>query len=89
MSQNVLETWDEWVMRHVQEAEARGRLTGMRRLLLSQGRTKFGPPPPEVESTIPSITDADRLQRLGQRLLEVNSWEELFAGDDPNSGATS
>jgi hypothetical protein len=71
MSQNVMETWDQWAMQHYTQ--------GMRNALLLQGRAKFGPPTAEIEAAINTITDATRLERLIQRAVEVNSWQQLLA----------
>jgi hypothetical protein len=54
-------------------------LASERRLILSQGRAKFGPPGREVLEEFESIKDLDRLEALGLRLLSVSSWEELLA----------
>jgi hypothetical protein len=50
-----------------------------RKLLLRQGRRKFGPPAAEVEATIQAIDDLDRLERMSERLLDVTTWQELLA----------
>jgi hypothetical protein len=60
-------------------------LTSERRLILNQGRTRFGPPSQEVIATFEGIDDPERLEALGMRLLVVTSWDELLA----ESGAST
>ncbi len=47
--------------------------------LIQLGRRRFGPPSRETEAAIRSITDADRLWRMIEGLLDVSNWEELLA----------
>lgn len=55
-------------------------LSGMRQMILSQGRHKFGEPLPGVEATFEGITDPTKLESMANRLLDVSSWEDLLAG---------
>ena len=64
-----------------EEGMTEGRLEEARRMILSQGRRKFGPPPPEVKATLEGITDQAMLESLGDQLLDVSSWEDLLAGE--------
>ena len=86
MGEKGRETWDEWVERHYTR---QGVIQGMRHLLFVQGCFKFGPPTPEMEENLARIASRSSLLRLGLRLLEVNSWQELLAPDIPNTGGTS
>jgi hypothetical protein len=61
------------------EGELRGEIKNSHRLLLSQGRRKFGIPDEETEVELKSIQDLDRLERMANELLVVDSWEELLA----------
>jgi hypothetical protein len=56
----------------------KGMEEGFRIMLLKQGRARFGPPSKEVEAQIASIRDGDRLQDLGDRILNAQSWDELL-----------
>ena len=56
-----------------------GRVEGEIRLLLRQGRKRFGPPDPPTESALKAIKDLERLERMGEAVLTVNSWQELLA----------
>ncbi len=62
-----------------QSIVAKGALKGEKKLLMLQGRKRFGPPDVQTTAAIEAITDLDRLEQLGQRLLDVSSWQELLA----------
>jgi len=57
-----------------------GRLTGERQLLIRQGTKRFGPPDAEKVAAIEAIQDVNRLEALGERILEPNlqSWDDLL-----------
>ena len=57
-----------------------GQLAASRRMILSQGRRKFGASPAGVEATLEGITDQAKLEALADRLIDVSSWEDLLAG---------
>ncbi len=57
----------------------KGAVKALHRLLLEQGRSKFGPAPEAIEQALRNITDVERLDRLGVQLLRVSSWQELLA----------
>jgi hypothetical protein len=48
-----------------------------RKMLLLQGRSRFGEPSPEAVAALDALTDVSRLEELGIRLLQVSSWQEL------------
>jgi hypothetical protein len=56
-----------------------GLVKGTQDVLLRQGRKKFGIPDEQTENTLRSITDMDRLNYLGERLLDVSTWTDLLA----------
>jgi hypothetical protein len=58
-----------------------GREEGVKRLLLLQGQERFGPPDESIQTRLVGITDFERLEHLGLRLLRVSGWQELF--DEP------
>ncbi len=62
----------QWIMDEGREDEAR-------KILLRQGRVKFGNPGPEVEAAVQAVRDLDRLERMSEQLLRVNTWKELLA----------
>jgi len=62
-----------------EEGQVQGALREARKILLRQGRRKFGAAGPEVEATIEAIGDLDRLERMSERLLDVTTWPDLLA----------
>jgi predicted transposase YdaD len=61
------------------EGREEGALREVRKILLRQGGRKFGAPGPEVESAVQAIDDLARLERMSDRLLDVNTWQELLS----------
>lgn len=55
-----------------------GELREAKKLLLLQGRKKFGPPDEATAAALEAIADLARLEQLHDRLLEVSSWQELL-----------
>jgi hypothetical protein len=55
------------------------RIRGAQKILLGQGRKRFGPPDQATLSAFEAILDLERLERMGERLLEVTTWNELLA----------
>ncbi len=51
------------------KGQAEGRVEEARKILLRQGGVRFGPPTPQVEAALAAITDLDRLEELGVRIL--------------------
>src|SRR5216683_1714372 len=58
---------------------AKGALKEAKKFLMLQGQKRFGQPDAESLAAIEAITDVERLEQLGQRLLDVSSWQELLA----------
>jgi len=56
-----------------------GELRAGHRLLLRQGRKRFGPADPATEAALTSIKDLERLERMAEAVLTVNSWQELLS----------
>ena len=56
---------------------------GIRETILRQGAKKFGTPDGEIISALEAITRPDRLRVISERLLDVNSWQELLADENP------
>jgi hypothetical protein len=61
------------------EGEAEGALNEARKLLLTIGSRRFGTPSATLRDTLSSIASVERLERLSERLLDVESWDELLA----------
>jgi len=73
-------TYQAIVRRGREEGREEGRVQATRELLRRLGEKRFGPPPAAVQAALAAITDAAQLERLSERLLDVESWEELLAG---------
>lgn len=58
--------------------EERGAIKGVRKLILEQGREKFGEPTERQANRLSAIDDADRLTRIGKRVLTAASWDALL-----------
>jgi predicted transposase YdaD len=56
----------------------KGRLAGTRHMLLRQGRKLFGPADEASEAALNAIDNIDKLEELGERILDVGSWQELL-----------
>jgi hypothetical protein len=61
------------------EGRSEGLVEDRQNVLLELGEVQFGPPSPEIQAAVRSITDFARLQQLTRRLLAVSSWQELLA----------
>jgi hypothetical protein len=57
-----------------------GRAEGEQKLLLRQGTKRFGEPNPATVTAIEAIRDIDRLEALGERILDpdLQSWDDLL-----------
>lgn len=67
------------------EGRAEGRIEGERetliRLIKRLGATRFGHPSFEIEWTLSSIKSIERLQCIGERVLDADSWASLLTGN--------
>lgn len=61
------------------EGERRGSLRTAREMLLAIGSRKLGHPGARERDWINSITDAQRLKALAERIVDVSSWDELMS----------
>jgi predicted transposase YdaD len=61
-----------------QAIRRRERAEEARRFLLLQGETKFGPPDAATRTAIEELSDLGRLEELGVRLLNADSWKEFL-----------
>jgi predicted transposase YdaD len=62
----------------LRRGESRGRLAEIREVLLRLGSKRFGPPDNATRSALEAITDLKQLESLTERMLEVESWQELL-----------
>ena len=56
-----------------------GRVEELYRVILRQGRLRFGEADEAVRQQIEAMRDIERLEDLTERLLIVSSWDELMA----------
>ena len=56
-----------------------GRADAFQRALLRWGRKHLGDPSAEIIAAVKAIDDVDRLERLGDHLGKVSSWQQLLA----------
>jgi hypothetical protein len=61
------------------QIENDARVRSARRTLLNQGRQLFGEPSPRVVSTLTTIDDPDRMERMLDVILTLKSWKALLA----------
>jgi hypothetical protein len=61
------------------EGRGEGRIEGEKRMLLLVGSDRFGTPDARVRAALDAIDSVEQLEQLSQRLLKVESWEELLA----------
>jgi hypothetical protein len=66
----------------LEEGEARGekkfRTDEARRILLRLGSRRFGAPDAATQAAVEAITFLERLEQMADRILEVESWQELL-----------
>jgi predicted transposase YdaD len=60
------------------EGRLEGKLEEAMRILVRQGRKRFGPVKADIKSQIESISELDRLEQLIDRVLEATSWDDLI-----------
>jgi hypothetical protein len=56
----------------------KGRISEARQFVLRLGRKRFGSPDDATEAALNAIEDVEKLEELGERILDVGSWEELL-----------
>ena len=61
---------------HIME---KGAVKEAQKFVLRLGRAQLGAPSQQIETAVAAIADIDRLERLGERLRLVSSWDELLA----------
>jgi predicted transposase YdaD len=56
----------------------KGKAAGLRTMLLQIGARRLGSPATAVQEPLNAIDDIGRLQRMGERVLDVATWQELL-----------
>ena len=62
----------------IEEGEELGARRQARKMLLRLGTLQFGAPTTKVKRALERIADVEQLEVLGERLLGVESWQELL-----------
>jgi hypothetical protein len=62
----------QWIMKQ-------GAIRELRKTLLRQGRKQFGPPDEATTVAVNGIESLERLERMADRVLEVDTWQKLLA----------
>ena len=57
----------------------KGRAREVRKILLLQGRRRFGEPTPAISSALEDVTDLSRLEEVAMSLPWASDWAELLA----------
>ena len=55
------------------------KIRSIQRIIIKQGRKKFGPTVSSNEAAIRSIADLSRLERMIEAIIVVKNWHELLA----------
>jgi predicted transposase YdaD len=55
-----------------------GRVEELHRVLIRQGRRRFGDPDAVTQTELDAIQDIDRLERMADAILKAASWQELL-----------
>lgn len=61
----------------------KGRVSEARHMLLRLGQKRFGPADEAAEAALNAINDVEKLEELGERILDVGSWQELLQPVSP------
>ena len=56
-----------------------GYVEGQQRFLLRVGGKRFGPPDAATQAVLGAIASREELERLIDRILDVESWSELLS----------
>jgi predicted transposase YdaD len=78
---------EQGLLRGLETGLERGKLQEAIKLLKKLGSKRFGPSESSVSTKIDQITDLSRIEQFFDRLLDVNSWEELLTQPEDGKGA--
>lgn len=67
----------------IQWWEEEGGIRTARRILLRQGRRRFGEPDPDTLQQLNQIRDLTRLEQLAERVMDAQDWSSLLADPAP------
>jgi predicted transposase YdaD len=70
----------QWILQKgVAQGLTQGAEQEARRLLLLQGRKRFGAASASAEAVLQGIADAARLERMAERIFDATGWDDLLA----------
>lgn len=78
MREGMKEGMREGMREGMKEGLKEGRTEEARRIVLLLGTRRFGEPDPQSQSALNTITSQQQLEQMAERLLEVESWQELL-----------
>jgi len=67
----------------LEEGRVKGLAEEARRFILRMGRIRFGEAGDAVVSRLDAISDLEKLEQLGERLVIVSSWDQLLGQEEP------
>ena len=69
-----------WATRPTWQASMRrGEVRGVQQTLLHLGSIKFGAPDETARALLTGQTDLERLRRMTESIMVVNTWQEFLA----------
>jgi predicted transposase YdaD len=68
----------------IEEGKAEGKAEEARKILLLQGRSRFGEPSSKAVAALDALTDVQKLEELTVRLLQAASWADLLGLNGPS-----
>jgi hypothetical protein len=71
--------WEEGEARGFAKGLAEAKASEFRRIILKLGTKRFGPPGPEVESTLRQLDDLSDLESILDNLMEAATWHGLLS----------
>ena len=66
----------QWI---IKQGFAKGEAAEARKILLRQGRKRFGEPAESTRDELSAIADLERLERLADRVIDAVSWDDLLS----------
>ena len=69
---------EKWKAEAAEVAAAAAHLNEARRILVLQGRERWGEPPAGKLAALEAVSDLTALEQMAVRLLRANTWDELL-----------
>ena len=67
------------VAKGVAQGVAQGTVEELWRVLILQGRKRFGAVPTTVDAALRAVADQARLERMAERIFDATNWDDLLA----------